>query len=95
MILWPSSTNVFTAPAAGIYIFSINYTATGSGDSRALKIYLNGTLYETLNSGISNGSVLTRQITMKLAAGNHVNLKINVGTGYDTGTGTFSGFKVY
>ncbi len=86
---------VFTAPTAGIYIFSINYTATGSGNSRALRIFLNGTLYETLNTEISNGSIITRQITMKLVAGNHVNLKVNVGTGYDTGFGTFSGFKVY
>jgi hypothetical protein len=86
---------VFTAPISGIYTFSINYTATGSGDSRALKIYLNGSFFETLNSGISNGSIMTRQITMKLVAGNHVNLKVNVGTGYDTGFGTFSGFKVY
>ncbi|MCX6333406.1 MAG: collagen-like protein [Bacteroidia bacterium] len=88
-------TSIFTAPSAGIFTFSINYTATGSGDSRVLKIFLNGALYETLNSGISNGSTITRQITMKLDTGDYVNIKINVGTGYDTGIGTFSGFKVY
>jgi hypothetical protein len=31
---------------------------------------------------------------MKLVAGDKVKPIINVGTGYETGTGTFSGFKV-
>jgi hypothetical protein len=56
---------------------------------------LNGSFYETLNSGITNGSTITRQTTMKLVAGNTVKIIINVGTGFETGIGTFSGFKVY
>jgi hypothetical protein len=88
-------TGIFTAPFAGIYSFSVNYVASGPGDSRAIKIFLNGSLYEILNTGVTPGSTITRQIIMKLAAGNQVNVKINVGTGYDTGYGSFSGFKVY
>jgi hypothetical protein len=56
---------------------------------------LNGSYYETLNSGITGGSTITRQITMKLSVGNTVKVIVNVGTGYDSGTGSFSGYKVY
>jgi hypothetical protein len=89
------STGVFTAPSAGIYTFSVNYNATGAGDSRSLKIFLNGSLYEILNSGITSGAYLTRQVTMKLVAGDKVKVIINVGIGFETGVGFFSGFRVY
>jgi Collagen triple helix repeat (20 copies)/C1q domain len=88
-------TGIFNAPSAGIYSFNVCYTATGSGDSRSLKISLNGSLYEILNSGITAGTYLTRQITMKLAASDKVKVIINIGTGYDSGTGSFSGYRVY
>jgi hypothetical protein len=88
------STGVFTVPYSGIYTFNVSYTATGTGDSRILKVFLNGSLYEILNNGITAGSSITRQITMKLAAGDKVKVIINVGTGFETGQGSFSGFKV-
>lgn len=90
-----SLTGVFSAPMSGIYTFGVSYTATGTADIRILKIFLNGSLYEVLNSGIAPGSSLTRQITMKLITGDEVKVIINVGTGFETGTGSFSGYKVY
>jgi hypothetical protein len=92
---YDNSTGVFSVPFPGIYTFNVSYNATGSADSRILKIFLNGSLYETLNSGITAGSSLTRQITMKLSAGDKVKVIINVGTGFETGIGSFSGFRVY
>lgn len=86
---------IFNAPTVGIYSFVINYFATGTADSRAVKIFLNGSLYEILNSAIAPGSSITRQTTMKLAANDKIKIIINVGTGLETGTGSFSGFRVY
>jgi hypothetical protein len=88
-------TGIFTAPSNGIYTFNVGYTATGSADSRVLKIFLNGSIYEILNSGISPGSSISRQITLKLVSTDKVKVIINVGTGFETGTGSFSGFRVY
>jgi C1q domain len=87
-------TGIFNASVAGIYSFNVSYNATGIADSRVLKIFLNGSLYEVMNSGITPGSSLTRQITMKLAAGDKVKVIINVGTGFETGIGSFSGYRV-
>jgi hypothetical protein len=84
----------FTAPVAGIYTFDVSYLASGSGGERVLKVCLNGSLYEILNSSIASGASITRSITMKLAAGNKVKVMVNVGTGFETGTGTFAGYKV-
>jgi hypothetical protein len=92
---YDNSAGLFSAPISGIYTFNVSYNATGSGDSRVLKIFLNGSLYEILNSGITNGSSITRAITMKLSAGDKVKPIINVGTGFEIGTGSFSGYRVY
>jgi hypothetical protein len=91
-------TGIFTAPSAGIYTFVVGYSAGYSGDSKILKIFLNGLVYEILNSNISFGSSLTRSVTMKLNSGDQVKVVINVGvatTTIGTGTGSFSGFRVY
>ena len=86
---------IFKAPSDGIYSFVVNYTAIGTGDSRVLKLFLNNVEYEVLNNGIASNSTITRQTTLKLAVGDEIKLKIYVGTGYETGIGTFSGYKVY
>lgn len=93
-----SSTGIFTAPSAGIYSFGIGFYSGFSGNMKILKIYLNGVLYETLNSDISLGSTLTRSITLKLASSDKVKVVINTGSANpttETGTGSFSGFRVY
>jgi hypothetical protein len=92
---YESGSGIFTAPAPGIYTFNVSYNAVGPGDSRKLKISLNGGLYDILNSGINSGSEFTRSITMKLVAGDKVKVLINTGMSNDSGTGSFSGFRVY
>jgi len=89
------TSGVFTAPVAGLYSFNVSFTATGSGDARALKIFLNGGLYEILNSAISATSTLTRSTTMKLVSGDKVKIIINTGTSTESGTGSFSGYRIY
>jgi hypothetical protein len=90
-----STTGVFRAPANGIYTFVIVYNATGAGNSRALKLFLNNAEYAILNSDIVANSSITRQITLKLLTNDEVKVIINVGAGLETGTGSFSGFRVY
>ena len=86
----------FTAPTTGIYTFSVTYYADGSGGSRKLSIYYNSSLYEDLAIEIASGTqITTRTITLKLFANDLVRLVINTGTATQTGTGSFSGFRVY
>jgi hypothetical protein len=93
--VYTPATGQFNAPVAGIYTFNVGYNATGTGDSRSLKIFLNGSLYEVLNSGLTSGMMINRQITMKLVANDKVKVVINVGTGFETGKGSFSGYRVF
>jgi hypothetical protein len=85
---------IFNVPASGIYTFSVSFDATGPGDSRALKINVDGGLYEILNSGITTGTKITRSITMKLSVDQKVKVIVNTGVSTESGIGSFSGFRV-
>jgi len=89
------STGEFTAPHDGIYTFDIVYSADGSGGSRELMIYKNGTIYQNLGEEISSGTKLFRTVTMKLFTDDRVKLVVHTGTGTSIGTGIFSGYKVF
>jgi len=90
-----TGTGEFTAPATGIYTFAFSYFADGTGGSRELKLFLNSSLYEYFAVEVgSYSTVPARSITMKLTAGDIVKVVIFTGTSAQTGTGTFSGFKV-
>jgi hypothetical protein len=86
----------FIAPTTGIYTFNVTYYADGSGGSRKLSIYYNSALYEDMAIEIASGTQITlKSITMKLSTYDVVKLVIYTGTATQTGTGSFSGFKVY
>jgi hypothetical protein len=90
------STGDFVAPVGGLYTFNVSYYADGSGGSRKLSIYYNSAIYEDLAIEIASGTqITTRSITMKLNANDIVKLVIYTGTSTQTGTGSFSGFRVY
>lgn len=89
-------TGEFVAPSTGIYTFNVSYYADGSGGSRRLSIYYKSVLYEDIAIDISTLMVIpSRSITMKVNSGEIVKLVINTGTSLQTGTGTFSGYRVY
>jgi len=90
-----SATGVFTAPSDGIYTFNVSYFADGSGDGREIALYVNTVLYEKIAVSITAGSTITvRSVTMRLSATNTVSFVVYTGLAAQTGTGTFSGFKV-
>ena len=89
------STGIFTAPVDGIYTFNVSYYADGAGDGRELTIYVNSVPYERLAVSIGAGTTIpVRSLTMKLNATNTVSIVIYSGLATQTGTGTFSGYKV-
>jgi hypothetical protein len=88
-------TGVFTAPSTGIYTFNFSYFADGTGGSREILIFKEGALYEKL--AVEIGPMMTipvRSVTMRLVSGERVAIKIFTGAALQTGTGTFSGYRV-
>ncbi len=86
---------VFTVPADGIYTFNVSYYADGPGGSREVAIYVNNATYEKLAVEISGGTTVTvKSVTIRLSAGNTVNVVVYTGTATQTGTGSFAGYKV-
>jgi hypothetical protein len=92
---YDSNTGVFTATSSGIYTFVVGFTATGLGDSRSIKVFLNDQLFEVLNSGIVSTTSLTRSVTMKLFSGDQVKVKVNTGTSSESGIGSFAGYRIH
>ncbi len=89
------ATGIFTAPVDGIYTFNVAYFADGTGDGREIAIYVNSVLYEKLAISIGAGSTVpVRSLTMRLSATNTVSVVVYTGLATQTGTGTFSGYKV-
>lgn len=88
-------TGIFTVPADGIYTFNVAYYADGSGGSREVAIYVNNATYEKLAVEIIGGTTITvKSVTIRLSASNTVSVNIYTGTATQTGTGSFSGYKV-
>jgi len=88
-------TGVFTAPVTGIYTFNFSYYADGSGGFREVLIFKDGALYEKMAVEVASlATVPVRSVTMRLLATQKVEIKISTGAARETGTGTFSGFRV-
>ena len=88
-------TGIFTVPADGIYTFNVAYYADGDGDAREVSIYVNNATYEKLAVGIVNRTTITvKSVTIRLSSGNTVSVSIYTGIATQTGTGSFSGYKV-
>lgn len=89
-------TGVFTVPADGIYTFNITYLANGDlGDGRKVSLYVNAAPYEVIATSIINGTqIYVRSVTARLNAGDLVTMVIATGLSQQTGTGSFSGYKV-
>ncbi|MBI5008352.1 MAG: hypothetical protein HZB98_01570 [Bacteroidia bacterium] len=91
-----TSSGIFTVPQDGIYTFTVSYFADGLGDGREISIYVNSVPYERLAVSVASlATIPVHSVTMKLSATNTVSIVIYTGLATQTGTGTFSGFRVY
>ena len=89
------STGIFTAPYNGTYTFNISYFADGAGGAREISIFKNSAFYEKMAVEIGQfATVPVRSVTIRLSTGDKVEVKVFTGQATQTGTGSFSGYKV-
>jgi hypothetical protein len=87
-----STTGEFITPIDGIFTFNVRYDAELGAK---ITIFLNGIQYEKVAEAISGSGAVYRSITMKLSVNDTVKVVVNTGMALQTGTGSFSGFRVY
>jgi hypothetical protein len=87
-----NSTGEFVAPSDGIYTFNIRYDAAIGAK---VSLYLNAQLYEIIADVLSNSGAVYRSITLKLTMNNTIKVIVSTGIASQSGTGSFSGYKVY
>jgi hypothetical protein len=90
-LAYNNTTGEFLAPTDGIYTFNVRYDAAIGAK---ISLYLNGQLYEIIADVLSNSGAVYRSITMKLAMNNIIKVIVSTGIATQSGTGSFSGFKV-
>lgn len=91
-LAYNNSTGEFVAPFDGIYTFNVRYDADLGAN---MSIFLNGQVYEKIAEAISSSGAVYRSITMKLSATNVVKVVVKTGIATQSGTGSFSGYRVY
>ena len=91
-LAYNNTTGEFTVPVDGIYTFNVRYDAAIGAK---MSLFLNGQTYEIIADVISNSGAVYRSITMKLAMNNIIKVVVSTGIASQSGTGSFSGYKVY
>lgn len=96
---WNSSTSTFTAPVAGMYLFTFSFLHNTTGASYARVIFkFNGsvstTYGDTLNDGYNSYGHTSMAMTFQMSAGDTMKLWNEGCAIYGTGYGSFSGFLI-
>ncbi len=86
-----NSTGEFVAPGKGIYTFNVRYDAAIGAK---VSLFLNDQLYEIVADVLSSSGAVFRSITMKLDVNDSVKVVVNTGIASQSGTGSFSGYRV-
>lgn len=87
----------FVASEAGLFMFEVKYVGPAYSDGQKIDIYKNGSSSDNIATSINGSTIVFRNFTLRLAAGDRIKIAINTGTGQSTevGKGYFSGFRIY
>ena len=90
-LAYNNTTGEFVAPSDGIYTFNVRYDAAIGAK---ISLYINGQPYEIIADLLSNSGAVYRSITLKLAVNSTIKVVVSTGIATQSGTGSFSGFRV-